>query len=147
MDAPYTSNNNRISSFSDYCDNINSEKEELKGMRRKTISNSEIQQHVGNRKLKFNRITRKMDDLSPAEINDQIEEIEKLEEKFHGGKRVKKAKDDKLDLQEVRKGKRKELMNELVEISKEITKLERKKDEITKTIHRIEDQIESNKSK
>lgn len=53
----------------------------LKQMQRGTKPNSpDEQQHIGNKKLKYNVITRKYDDLSPAEVEDKIEAIEDWEQ-------------------------------------------------------------------
>jgi vacuolar-type H+-ATPase subunit I/STV1 len=72
--------NRKVANFGDFTANIGAEKEELKKVRRSTKPNSEDQQHIGNARYKFNKVTRKMDDLSPSEIDDSIESIEKLEE-------------------------------------------------------------------
>lgn len=72
--------NRKIANFGDFTANIGAEKEELKKVRRSTKPNSEDQQHIGNARYKFNKVTRKMDDLSPDMIDDKIEAIEELEE-------------------------------------------------------------------
>ena len=73
--------NRKIANFGDFSANIDAEKEELKKVKRSTIPNSEVQQHLGNKKLKFNKITRKLDDLSPDEVTDNIDAIEELQER------------------------------------------------------------------
>lgn len=70
--------NRKVVNFKDF--DSKSEKEELKKVRRSTKPNSEDQQHIGNSRFKFNKVTRKMDDLSPEMIDDNIEDIEELEE-------------------------------------------------------------------
>lgn len=78
--TPYNVNR-KIATFNDYCDNLPSEKEELDKIKRTTSKNdTEMKQVPGNRTHKFNRVTRKIDDLSPAEVNDKIDSIEELEE-------------------------------------------------------------------
>ena len=73
--------NRKVVTFGDFTNNIESEKEELKKVRRSTNPNSdEHQQHIGNGRYKFNKVTRKMDDLSPAEIEDKLNSIDELEE-------------------------------------------------------------------
>ena len=53
----------------------------LKQMKRSTKPNSsDEQQHIGNRKWKYNIITKKYDDLSPTEVDDKIQAIEDWEE-------------------------------------------------------------------
>lgn len=73
--------NRKVVTFGDFTNNIESEKEELKKVRRSTDPNSdEHQQHIGNGRYKFNKVTRKMDDLSPAEVQDKLDAIDELEE-------------------------------------------------------------------
>jgi|LauGreDrversion4_2_1035121.scaffolds.fasta_scaffold145186_2 hypothetical protein len=75
--------NRKVVNFKDFSANPNAEKEELKKMDRQNIPNSdEHQKNMANSRYKFNNTTRKMDDLSPAEIEDKIEAIEELEEGF-----------------------------------------------------------------
>ena len=72
--------NRKVVTFGDFTNNIESEKEELKKVRRSTNPNSDEHQHIGNGRYKFNKVTRKMDDLSPAEIEDKLNSIDELEE-------------------------------------------------------------------
>jgi hypothetical protein len=76
--------NRKVANFSDFTSNIGSEKEELKKMKRGEKPNSEDQQHIGNRKFKFNKVTHKMDDLSPEEVQDKLDAIDELEETNEG---------------------------------------------------------------
>ena len=71
--------NRRVANFGDFTANIGAEKEELKKVRRSTKPNSEDQQHIGNTRYKFNKVTRKMDDLSPDQIEDKIDAIDEFE--------------------------------------------------------------------
>jgi hypothetical protein len=71
--------NRKVVNFKDFLSDPKGEEDELKKVRRSTKPNSEDQQHIGNSRYKFNKTTRKMDDLSPAEIDDSIEAIEELE--------------------------------------------------------------------
>ena len=71
--------NRKVVNFKDFLSNPKGEETDLKKVRRSTKPNSEDQQHIGNSRYKFNKTTRKMDDLSPAEIDDSIEAIEELE--------------------------------------------------------------------
>ena len=68
--------NRNVVNFKDFSDNIENEKEELKKIKRSTIPNSEHQQHPGNKKYKYNKVSHKMDDMSPSEIDDKIDAIE-----------------------------------------------------------------------
>jgi len=75
--------NRKVVNFKDFSANPNAEKEELKKMDRQNKPNTDDQQkNMANSRYKFNNTTRKMDDLSPAEIEDKIEAIEELEEGF-----------------------------------------------------------------
>jgi len=71
--------NRKVVNFKDFLSNPKGEETDLKKVRRSTKPNSEDQQHIGNSRYKFNKTTRKMDDLSPAEIDDSIEAIEDFE--------------------------------------------------------------------
>jgi hypothetical protein len=73
--------NRKVATFGDFSSNIESEKEELKKVRRSTVPNTpDGQQHIGNGRYKFNKVTRKMDDLSPKEVQDKLDAIDELEE-------------------------------------------------------------------
>ena len=75
--------NRKVVNFKDFSANPNAEKEELKKMDRQNKPNTDDQQkNMANSRYKFNHTTRKMDDLSPSEIEDKIEAIEELEEGF-----------------------------------------------------------------
>jgi len=75
--------NRKVVNFKDFLANPNAEKEELEKMDRQNKPNTDDQQkNMANSRYKFNNTTRKMDDLSPAEIEDSIEAIEELEEGF-----------------------------------------------------------------
>ena len=91
--------NRKVATFGDFSSNIESEKEELKKVRRSTDPNSdEHQQHIGNGRYKFNKVTRKMDDLSPAEVQDKLDAIDELEETNELFNFNKKFKDKILNL-------------------------------------------------
>jgi hypothetical protein len=69
----------KVSNFSDFIDNIESEKKELKSIKRSINHNhNDTQKYPKNSKFKFNKITRKMDDLTLSEIEDKIEESSKI---------------------------------------------------------------------
>src|SRR5574343_68045 len=82
-DQNYQTSNSRIASFNDFNSNLKKEKEELKKVGRSTVKNNdETHQLPGNRRLKFNRDTRKMDDLSKGEVKDKLDSI-KIEDTKH----------------------------------------------------------------
>lgn len=69
----YASKN--VNNFSDFIDSIESEKSELKDIKRSINPNTnDTQKYPKNSKFKFNKVTRKMDDLSLDETEDKIEE-------------------------------------------------------------------------
>lgn len=68
--------NRKVVNYKDFLSNVEAEKEELRKVRRSTKPNSEDQQHLGNSRYKFNNVTRKMDDLSPEQIQDKIDAVE-----------------------------------------------------------------------
>jgi hypothetical protein len=73
--------NRKVVNFKDFSANPNAEKEELKKMDRQNKPNTDDQQkNMANSRYKFNNTTRKMDDLSPSEIEDKIDAIEEFEE-------------------------------------------------------------------
>ena len=73
----YHTKNSRILSFNDYEENINKEKEDLEKTKRSYVDNHpDTHFHPGNKKYKFNRTTRKMDDLSKDEVVDKLKNID-----------------------------------------------------------------------
>jgi hypothetical protein len=71
--------NRKVANFGDF--SANTEKEELAKMSRQNKPNSdEHQKNMSNSRYKFNKVTRKMDDLSPAEIQDKLNAIDELDE-------------------------------------------------------------------
>lgn len=80
--------NRKVVNFKDFTSNVDAEKEELEKMDRQNKPNSDEQQkNFSNSRYKYNKVTHKMDDLSPAEIEDKIDAIESEEtnEEFFGG--------------------------------------------------------------
>jgi len=73
--------NRKVATFGDFSNNIQSEEEELAKMNRQNKPNSdEHQKNMSNSRYKFNKVTHKMDDLSPSEIQDKLNAIDELEE-------------------------------------------------------------------
>lgn len=65
----------KIVNFKDFKEE--EEKQELQKIKRSIDPNTpDEQQHIGNRKYKFNKVTRKMDDINIDEINDDLDAIE-----------------------------------------------------------------------
>jgi hypothetical protein len=66
-----------VVNFSDFIDSIDSEKEELKDLKRGIKPNTQdSQKFTRNKKSKYNRVTKKIDDLSRDEIVDKIDSID-----------------------------------------------------------------------
>jgi 23S rRNA A2030 N6-methylase RlmJ len=66
-----------VSNFADFMDNIESEKENLKDIKRGfNLNHDDTQKYPKNSKLNFNTITRKMDDITLDEVNDKLENLE-----------------------------------------------------------------------
>ncbi len=73
--------NRKVVNFKDFSKDIESEKEELDKIKRQNKPNSERQKLIGNTRIKYNKVTRKMDwNLSPDMIKGKIDAIEELEE-------------------------------------------------------------------
>ena len=69
----YQTSNTRVQHFSDFTDNIGAEKDELEKVGRSFNKNEDDVHNLPNlTKMKFNKTTRKMDNLSKDEINDRI---------------------------------------------------------------------------
>jgi hypothetical protein len=68
--------NRNVVNFKDFCDNKDCEDWKLKKMKRQSKPNSEDQQHLGNSKWKFNKVTRKWDEVNPDLLNDKIDAID-----------------------------------------------------------------------
>lgn len=68
--------NRKVVNFKDFSKNVDCEEWKLKKLKRGFKPNSEDQQHIGNQRWKFNKTTRKWDDLSPDMVDDKIEAIE-----------------------------------------------------------------------
>lgn len=67
--------NRKVVNFKDYLKNVDCEEWKLKKIKRSFKPNSEEQQHVGNAKWKFNKVTRKWDDVNPDLVDDKIDAI------------------------------------------------------------------------
>lgn len=78
----YQTANTRIQHFKDFSNNVRSEKEELEKVKRSFSDNEDQVHNLPNiTKMKYNLTTNKMDDLSQAQVDDQIKSIEKETEK------------------------------------------------------------------
>ena len=65
-------------------------KDELEKMDRQNKPNSdEHQKNMANSRYKYNKVTHKMDDLSPEEIKDKINSIDEIEkDKYYNGQEI-----------------------------------------------------------
>lgn len=65
-----------VNNFSNFVQNIDKESEELDDLKRSMNKNhDDTQKYVKNSKFKFNKVTRKMDDISLDEIDDKIKAL------------------------------------------------------------------------
>lgn len=76
----YQTKNSRIQSFKDFNDKIGCEESELSKMNRNALSNEDDVYDLPNEKrLKFNKVTYKMDDISKEEVKDKLKAIKNFE--------------------------------------------------------------------
>lgn len=75
----FNTNNRKVFHFSDFCNNIKSEEEELKKVKRSFVKTGEYN-FPSQTKYKWNKVTRKMDDLSQDMVDGKIDAIEELDE-------------------------------------------------------------------
>lgn len=74
----YRTKYSKISQFHDYTDNISSEEEDLKAVKRSFTQDHDSEYELPNlTKYRYNRVTRKNDDVSKDEVLDQLEEMPK----------------------------------------------------------------------
>lgn len=79
-DPNYQTKSSRVLSFNDFEKNIGKEEEELKKVKRSYVNNdTENNQTIGNPKFKYNKVTHKIDSLSKAEVEDDLEALEDME--------------------------------------------------------------------
>jgi vacuolar-type H+-ATPase subunit I/STV1 len=71
-------NVNKVMKFSDFDKEI--QKKETEDLKRGYIKNSDKHQMPGNKKLKYNELTGKMDDISMAEVEDKLKSLSSLKE-------------------------------------------------------------------
>lgn len=81
-DPNYQTKNSRVLNFNDFEENIGKEKEELKKVNRSFKKPDSENQTPGNTKFKYNKVTHKIDTLSKAEVEDDIDAIE-VKDKGH----------------------------------------------------------------
>ncbi len=75
---PTYNHNRKVVNFKDFTSHEGDEKEELEKIKRQTKPNSpDGQQIIGNPKVKYNKVTHKLDtNLSPDMIDDKIDALE-----------------------------------------------------------------------
>jgi len=76
--TPIFNVNRKVANFKDFLENEPSEMEELTKIKRQTKPNStDGQQIIGNHKVKYNKVTHKLDtNLDPEMIDDKIDALE-----------------------------------------------------------------------
>jgi hypothetical protein len=76
----YNTPNSKLDNFKNY--NPNKEKEELKKLKGQKLKNPEDVYDLGTGKqMKFNNVTKTMQNLSSDEIKDKLNSVEEIEEK------------------------------------------------------------------
>jgi hypothetical protein len=74
-DPTFNSGDRKVTNFKDFIQKLPNEKEELKKVRRSFKKNdAEIGQK--ERKLKYNKVTHKLDDVCQEDIEDRLDQIE-----------------------------------------------------------------------
>lgn len=82
--------NSNVTNYSDFCNNLESEKEKLKKNKRSFTSNTDRQQFVRNSRTEFNPVTRKLTDYTEDEIQDILYKMDgDAESSFNEKKNVK----------------------------------------------------------
>ena len=91
--------NRKVANFGDFTSNIDSEKEQLKKVKRSFTPNSDGQQFVRNSRTEYNPVTHKLTDYTEGEVEDKIKAIEELEDTNENfdGTLVKKSIDEIID--------------------------------------------------
>ena len=75
--------NRSVVNFNDFCKTC--EEPKLKKMKRQRKPNTaDTQQHIGNFNQKFNPVTRKIDNLSPVEVDDRLDQLKESTEDSFG---------------------------------------------------------------
>lgn len=70
-------NTNRIFNYSTFLSNQDDNLEELKDIKRKTVKNDKELKHIpGNTTNVYNKVTKKIDSVSPEELKDKIQSLE-----------------------------------------------------------------------
>lgn len=77
----YNTKSSVVSNFKDFMNNLDSNKEDLKELKRGMKKNtSDTHKIPKNAKLRFDKVTRKMTDTTLPEVEDKIDQIEDLQE-------------------------------------------------------------------
>lgn len=102
--------NRKVVNYKDFIDNVESEKEKMKGVKRSFQPNSDRQQFVRNSRTEYNPVTHKLTDYTEGEVDDILEESwrdtgeissDDLLELFDGGITVNIYLSDVLELAHV----------------------------------------------
>jgi hypothetical protein len=72
--------NSKVTNYSDFCNNFESEKEKLKRSKRSFTPNSDRQNFVTNTRTEYNPVTHKLTDYTEDEIDDMLNKMDDLEE-------------------------------------------------------------------
>ena len=81
-DLNYNTKQSRIASFDDFVSNKKEELDELEKIDRSFLKNDNDEYNLPNlKKLKYNKVTNKLDDLSKEEVKDNIKSISSKKKK------------------------------------------------------------------
>lgn len=72
--------NSKVTNYSDFCNNFESEKEKLKRTKRSFTPNSDRQNFVTNTRTEYNPVTHKLTDYTEDGIDDMLNKMDDLEE-------------------------------------------------------------------
>jgi hypothetical protein len=75
--TPTFNANRKVVNYKDFIANKEDEKSELEEIERTNKPNmSDTQQFIGNKRYKYNKVTRKIEEISPDELEDRIRSLE-----------------------------------------------------------------------
>jgi hypothetical protein len=73
------SNNRKLESYTDFCNNWQAQKEKLKKVKRSFMPNSDRQNFVRNSRTEYDPITNKLTDYTEEEIEDTLDKMDEIE--------------------------------------------------------------------
>jgi Skp family chaperone for outer membrane proteins len=74
-DLTYNAGDRKVTNFKDFIQQLPNEKEELTKVRR-SFKKNDASIGQSERKLKYNKVTHKLDDVGESDINDKLDKLE-----------------------------------------------------------------------